>query len=228
MDIEMSETYSYNQKEVLKETIVDFISGHNIQSMLDVGAGWTDTALPYRNFVKNYLAVEQDKERAEMLKKSGIAVMNESFPCAIEDKFDLVLSSHSLPEQVEAYEAFLKTAWNNVNEKGYLIIITFKGSNETLWNLHDELVLAKAPRTTDEQVKEMNRILQNLGDVMLRRVTSRKRTKVPEDIAQELSWSFHLDYAQWKGKLLSVLEKRFKDKDDYFFPHEHLVILLKK
>lgn len=228
MDIKFSETYSHNQKEVLKETVLDVISSHNIQSMLDVGAGWTDTALPYKNAVKTYLAVEQDKERAEVLEKSGVKVINESFPCAIEDKFDLVLSSHSVPEQVEAYEAFLQTAWKNVNEQGYLMIITFKGANETLWNLHNELVPATAPRKADERVKEMKRILQSFGDVVVSRVTSRKKTKVSEDIAQELSCSLRLDYGQWKEKLLSILERRFKDVDGYFFPHEHLVLLLKK
>ncbi len=71
MGIEISETYSYNQKEVLKEMVLDVISSHNIQSMLDVGAGWTDTALPYKNAVKNYLAVEQDKKERICLKKVG-------------------------------------------------------------------------------------------------------------------------------------------------------------
>lgn len=223
-----SETYSYNQRAILKETVLQVISRHKIQSMLDVGAGSSGTALAYKNAVKNYLAIERDEGRAEALGKDGIAVINESFPCIIEDKFDLVLSSHSIPEEVEAYEAFLQTAWKNVSEQGYLMIITFKGASETLWRLRNELLPAKAPRKDSELVKEMMRILQSFGHPTISRVTSWERTKVPEDIAQELSLSLRLDHGQLKERLLSVLESRFKDGCGYFFPHEHLVLLIKK
>lgn len=223
-----SETYSYNQKTILRETVLDLISSHNIQSMLDVGAGWIETALFYKNAVKNYIAVEQDMERAEILKKEGLVVINESFPCTIEDKFDLVLSSHSIPEQVEPYEAFLQTAWKNVNKQGYLMIITFKGANDTLEDLKNELVSDRGSQKDDERFKGMMRILQSFGDPVIRKITSYKKTKVPEDIIQSISWSLRLDYCQWKQRLLSVLESRFKDEHGYFFPHEHLVLLLKK
>lgn len=220
-----SDTYSYNQKIVLKETVLDFIFTYSIQSMLDVGAGSIDTAQFYKNAVRNYVAVEQDKERAELLRKKGLIVVNQRFPCTIEDTFDLVLSSHSIPEQVEAYEAFLQTAWKIVNDQRYLMIITFKGASETLWALHDELV---PPTQKDERVREMMRILQCFGEPVISRVTTWEKTKNPEDIAQELSRSFHLEYGEWREKLLSVLESRFKDEHGYFFPHEHLILLLKK
>lgn len=223
-----SETYSYNQKIVLRETVLDFISSHNIQSLLDIGAGWTETALFYKNAVKNYLAVEQDKERAELLEEEGLIVMNESFPCSIEGKFDLVLSSHSISEQVQAYEAFLQTAWKITNKQGYLMLITFKGADDTLVDLSNELIPDRAFQKEDERFEEMMRILRSFGDPVISKVTSYRKSKDPEDIAKSISCSFRLDYCRWKERLLSVLESRFKDEHGYFFPHEHLVVVLKR
>lgn len=223
-----SETYSYNQKTILRETVLNFISHHNIQSMLDIGAGWAETAMCYRNAVENYVAIEQDSERAELLKREGLVVINQSFPCAVEDEFDLILSSHSVPEEVEAYEPFLQEAWKNVSEQGYLMIITFKGANDTLVRLSKELVPDSALQEEDENFKEMMRILRHLGNPIISKITSCRRTKTPEDIAQSISWSLRLDYCQWKERLLSLLEHRFKDEAGYFFPHEHLVLVLKK
>lgn len=227
-DHKYSETYSYNQKIILRETVLDFMSSHHVQSMLDIGAGWTETALFYKNAVKNYVAVEQDEERAGLLKKEGLVVINETFPCTIEDKFELVLSSHSIPEQVEAYEAFLQTAWKSTNKQGYLMIITFKGANDTLVGLTNELRPDRSLQKEDEKFKEMMRILQSFGDPVVSKVTSCRRTKAPEDMAQSISWAFRLDYDQWKDRLIAVLERRFRDEHGYFFPHEHLVLLLKK
>lgn len=208
--------------------MLDVISSHNIQSMLDIGAGWTETALVYKNAVKDYVAVEQDDEIAELLEKEGLVVINESFPCTVEDKFELVLSSHSIPEQVEAYETFLQTAWKSTNKQGYLMIITFKGANDTLVGLSNELIPERAFQKEDGRFEEMMRILQSFGDPVISTVTSCRKTKAPEDIAHSISWAFRLDYDQWKDRLLSVLESRFKDEHGYFFSHEHLVLLLKK
>ncbi len=227
MEFNFSSTYNYNQKEVLKNAILNFIASHNVRSMLDIGAGFVETAKPYSKVTEKYQAIEQDIARAEKMQKEGLSVIPTTFPCKVEGTYDLVLSSHSIPEKIEEYPDFLYTAWSLVNPQGWLVIITFKGANDTLSKFECELT--GNCEVYDEVIyKEMIRILESVGSPVISKIVSTEKTKEVKDLSQMICWSLRLDEQKWGEEMQEKLVQQFRKGDEIIFPHEHLFICVQK
>jgi len=226
MTIRNSNAYHYNQKEVLRTFVLNFIKEHQIRSLLDIGAGFIETAKIYQKAVEEYLAIEQDSERASKLLEEKIPTRILKFPAALEETFDMVLSSHSIPEVKSEYYPYLKTALNLLNPGGSLVIITFKGAQSTLLKLSIELLGEKGFAFPDPLNQEMMDILSQFGSPVITNITSIERSTDPDDLIRTLCFSFRVDFSEWRSRLLEILETRFKDNKGYFFPHEHAVIVL--
>ena len=67
------------------------------QSLLDIGAGNGDLAIPLSELVTTYLAIEPKPDFAAKLMANGIKVINSAFPCDFGGTFDAVLASHVIP-----------------------------------------------------------------------------------------------------------------------------------
>ena len=117
----------YNQKQVLFRAIKGYVQRQRARSLLDIGAG--DGALAFRlaTLVRTYVAIERDSTRADKLRRNGIHVIERTFPFRMMQTFDIVVVSHSVPEEEKHYQAFLREAWRRVRRGGRLLIITFKG-----------------------------------------------------------------------------------------------------
>lgn len=124
--------YVYDQGSVLAGTITGFARRIGAASLLDIGAGGGAVACELARSVDTYLAVEQDGARARALSRLGVPVIEGTFPLAVEGRFGLVVSSHSLPEEGgAAYPPFLEAAWALVAPGGSLLITTFKGIEDS-------------------------------------------------------------------------------------------------
>src|SRR5690606_39138006 len=173
MNPKSSPTFRYNQKEVLVKNIIRYIKDSNTKSLLDIGAGDGDVALPISKEVQYYFAVEVNNERVNNLQKLGLNAIYGIFPNTtnkITETFDMVLSSHSIPEQLgvedhNLYKPFLEKAWELLNKNGILLIVTFKGSVDDPVRLIAEKITGKQIRTHSDALYEtMIKILNEFGE----------------------------------------------------------------
>jgi hypothetical protein len=220
-------TVDNDQKRVLLDRISAIIARDQAQSLLDIGAGHPLLAVPLSRCVERYLAIEADPGRAKGLRDAGLAVSEGPFPVVhVTETFDLVLSSHSIPEQVELYRPFLTQAWELVNPDGALVIITFKGVQDDLEDLTN---LLRTNRVDDDRRKyqAMMDILPTLGIVTAESIVSHSRSTDIEEMANLLTFSVGGtadEKKSYRQRLKNLLEERYRMNDSYAFPHEHLVL----
>lgn len=124
-----------DQKEVLLNGISQHIKDRRIKSLLDIGAGDGVLAKKLAGEVSQYLAIESNSNYVQKLENLGLEVVNSTFPITVDRKFDMVLASHSIPEDEKLHKPFLKNAWDLVNSTGVLLIVTFKGGKGELVDL---------------------------------------------------------------------------------------------
>ncbi len=114
-----------DEKKVFLGVLREKISKDGIGSVLDIGAGNGDLAIPISKLVRRYVAIEPVSKYAARLKENGITVIESFFPCDIRETFDLALISHSLPWKPEKYEPFLLEAAKLLKERGEILAITY-------------------------------------------------------------------------------------------------------
>jgi len=222
----------YHQKSTLVDNISRHIREIGAQSLVDIGAGSLEVAAPIASQVSVYRAVEKDTRAAARLRAAGLSVIEASFPAPIEGTYDLVLSSHSIPEHsLESYSAFLTAAWNLTNPGGGLLIVTFKGSQGDLANVARELLGRPAPASP-----ELEAVLgfyeRTGGLVAIERVNSYVQAPRSDDIAGFLApWISGREdtLRRMHDSLVRLLETRYKVRPDlYVFPTEHLFLSCRK
>lgn len=227
----MSFDLSYHQKPTLVENIINFIHKFDVKSLLDIGAGSPVTALPISHQVERYLAVEQDPKSFRELRKANLNVIQGKFPVVIENSFDLVLSSHSIPENSpDSYSLFLTKAWELIKPGGHFLIITFKGSLVGLDEIRQELF-----NTDLKKCREYEIILdffRSKDDFHIQKINSYIESKNAVAMADFLA-PWLVSALQQKNEimpdLINILNARYKVRSDlYVFPTEHLFISCKK
>jgi hypothetical protein len=221
-------THRYDQKQVLRAAVLAFVRDKNIRSLLDIGAGAPDPALWYASSVPRYLAVELNCKRAAKLRRAGVPVNRCRFPCDVPSHYDLVLASHSLPEQRRNYEPFLAKAWEVVAPNGHLMIFTFKGVIDPLIEMHANLRGIPVEPCDREKFDAMMQILQRIGEPQLSTVVSTEISENPDDITASICFSLGDESPQAKHEISRRLHERFRVETEYQFPHTHNVIVMQK
>jgi hypothetical protein len=224
----MHEKIVYHQKTALVDNVSRYIRDLSARSLLDIGAGTLETALPLSKLVDRYHAIEQDPRSAVQLENAGLSVSRGTFPLAVDGTYDLVLSSHSVPERsIESYAPFLSSAWQLTGQGGLLLVITFKGSRGDLGDVRQEL-LGRALLASEEHDTIMRIFRQLGGTVQTERVNSYVEANSPESIASffepwlsqdpEVRESIHRAF-------IRIVETRYKVRGDLFvFPTQHLFL----
>ncbi len=232
MNLRLSTSFKYNQKEVLAENILRYIRNNTIKSLLDIGAGDGAVSVHLAKEVSRYLALEENRESVEKLTVLGLDVVNTSFPDAVlPECFDMVLSSHSIPEgDIFLYESFLTKAWHLVCVKGTLLIITFKGSDDDPVIRLAESITGKKG-SADLRYMEMMRILGTFGQIRVEKVNSYVTTQEVDDLKELFGHRFWQNDAEKKERDLlfrQVMDQHFNENGLYSVPTQHLFISVKK
>lgn len=220
-----------DQKQVLLEKISEIIDRFKIKSMLDIGAGHPVLAVPLSKKVDTYVGVEARPDRVRRLQSAGLEIVEGKFPkVEIANTFDLVLSSHSIPEKVYEYSQFLERAWELVHTGGRLVIVTFKGAGGDLENLAN--LLREDRKDRDRQkYDEMMRVLSTFGKVLKEKVTSHSNSEDVEQMADLLSFSIggsDDEKSLYRQKLKDILNEKYEVEGKFKFPHKHLVLIVRK
>jgi 2-polyprenyl-3-methyl-5-hydroxy-6-metoxy-1,4-benzoquinol methylase len=220
-----------DQKIILQKKIFEIIDRFKIKSILDIGSGQPALAVPISQKVERYTPVEADPDRVQILQEAGLNPLEGRFPgLDIVETYDLVLSSHSIPEEVEKYQSFLTKAWELVKPGGNLVIITFKGVEDDLVSLRGEMREKWIDNDT-LKYQEMRKVLSTFGVVTEESVVSHSRTEDGSEMMSLLTLSIggaDDEKKSYREDLERILEDRYKVDGEYAFPHRHLVLLIRK
>lgn len=220
-----------DQKQVLLRKISEVIDAHHAQSLIDIGAGQPFLALQLAKKVKKYLAVESSPNLAKQLRDANVSVIEGTFPQVnIQGTYDLVLASHAIPEESKLYGPFLKKMWEFVSPGGLLLVITFKGATDDLSALASRF--RKDWVDVDiSKYKEMLQILSSFGEVKTEKIVSHSSADNVDDMADMLAFSIggtEQEKAAYQPTLKHILEEKYKNNGRYIFPHEHLILSVRK
>jgi SAM-dependent methyltransferase len=219
----------YNQKELLLEEISKYVEDRQARSLLDIGAGDGALAIPLSKKVEHYLAIEPRPERAEALRAAGLRVIEAVFPCEVPGEYDLVVASHSLPEDPGHWQPFLQAAWLLVRPGGMLLVATFKGVRDASYDLHRELGFISSVEDADR--KELEKIMASFGSLERRFPVSVMEAENLNDMTDAVSLSTggtDEEKKEYRPKLEKILEERYKKGDTYFFPTEHMLLAVSR
>lgn len=219
----------YNQKEVLLEEISKYIDDRKARSLLDIGAGDGALAIPLAKKVEHYLAIEPRPERAEALRHAGLQVIEAVFPCEVPGEYDLVVASHSLPEDPLHWQPFLQAAWLLVRPGGMLFVATFKGVRDASYDLHRELGFISSIEDADR--KELEKIMGSFGSLERRFPVSTMRSESLSDMADAVSLATggtDEEKKEYRPKLEHILEERYQKDGTYVFPTEHMLLAVSR
>ncbi len=223
-----------NEKQVLLEEITKDIQKHNVQSLLDIGAGNGLLAIPLSQGVHRYLAIEPKESFVEKLRSNNLDVIQSNFPVSISEKFDMVLSSHSIYYDREKFEPFIRKAFELLNPKGVFLLVTYRGQEDD-WN---ELLDFLGQNEMDYNRVGFNSIIEllsTLGIVTMRKVTTKVITDNFDDMIQALSFVFSNGkpekkniFLNYQTKLEKVFNSKYKTENGYYFPFQHFFIKTQK
>ena len=223
-----------NEKRILLKEITKEIKKLKTESLLDIGAGNGLLATPLSKEVSRYLAIEPKLSFVEKLKSNGLDVVQSNFPVSISEKFDLILSSHSLSYDKENFEPFIREAFNLLNQNGVFLIITYRGQEDD-WNNLLDFVGKKKMDYNRMIFNSIIELLNNLGNVTIRKVITKVTTDNLDDMIQALSFVFSdgkpekkEKFLGYKVKLEKFLNSKYKIEHGYSFPFQHFFIMTQK
>ena len=115
-----------DEKIKLAAKVGDIIKKNKVESLLDIGAGEGTFASMIAPQVSRYVAAEKRKKNANTLRDRGLEVIEKDFPFETDEKFDMVLASHSIPNDKVGFESFIEDLAKSATANGVVCVITFK------------------------------------------------------------------------------------------------------
>lgn len=219
-----------DEKQVLLDTITDYIRENNVTSLLDIGAGNGLLSIPLAKMVSHYVAVEENENFALKLRESGLKTIEATFPTNVDGSFDLVLSSHSIPHEKELYEQFIKKAWKLVRPNGVFLVITFNRDRYDWANLLQELKLISIDKNKVGYTVLVE-LLKSIGKVRTWNVTTRVVTENLDDMVNALSFvasdgneEIKREFLDKSEQIREIIKISYKEGMGYAFPFQHIFV----
>ncbi len=223
-----------NEKLILLEYLGKLIQSREVSSVLDIGAGNGDLAIPLAREVGRYVAVEQKPNYANTLRNSNLFVYQAVFPCLIDGKFDLVLGSHIIPWRKEEYTPLIFAAWDLVATYGQLVLITYDDTEHSAWNeLRDGCNLPTS-RRSGSRIDLFREVLETLGEVEVIELVTAVETNTLDELCQALAFVYSdgeiekLTFFLKNEAVRTYLETNHKTEGRYSFPFTHYVLQVSK
>ena len=222
---------STNQKEVLLGEVVKYLEKFNVTSLLDIGPGDGTLAQQLANNVSRYLAVERNENFLKKLESLGLESVFATFPCPIEETFDMVLASHSLPEQKSLYKPFLDTAWKAVRPGGTFLIASLKGGAGALTKLKSMWRIDESEMIDKPLFDTMMDILNTYGEVTVHHTVSTLESDDYEEIVDFVLTSINPSKEKkqdCKRFLEDEIKSKYQKNGTYYFLNEHVFASVQK
>lgn len=228
-----------NEKEVFLNRLKKILEKIPNCSMLDIGAGNGELAIPLSGMVQRYRAVESNPDHCQILRKAGLEVIESAFPCAVMgEEYNVVLISHSLPTNRAERERFVRHAYNLVRIGGVLVILTFKDQGTDWSILLDECGMSWEPMYEGglNLFKDGLALMNEGGKNRVEHLKTYVTDKEPAEIAKALAFVYsngdqeRLQEFLRNTKVLEILRARYSNekKKVYAFPFEHVLYTVNK
>jgi SAM-dependent methyltransferase len=223
-----------NEKEVLQHYLAYIVRTTQTQSILDIGAGNGDLAIPLSQLVAYYMAIEKQPEYVQRLRQADIPVLEADFPVEIKGFYDLVLLSHVISHSPASWGTIVDAAWTNVAQNGELIIITHRGKED-----HWTRLLRRIGQDHLEQYRTgfeaLCVVLEGLGRLSIHVTTSLVRTKNLDELLEALSFVASNGISERKQafldlriKLAEIFHNEYFSNGYYCFPFDHYILRTRK
>lgn len=205
------------------------IKAARARSLLDIGAGNGDLAIPLRALVTTYLAIEPKPDFAAKLRASGINVINSSFPCNFHGRFDVALASHVVPWETDESEAFLTAAWDRVSLGGRFIMITYD-EEVSDWGKLLQASGLPLPAVGQGHLDSYKRLLARCGTLDVEPIVTHVATESLGDMLLALSFVYgdgqpeKAAAFQENETVRHMLEIRYHSNGRYRFPFTHYLL----
>jgi len=222
-----------DEKVILEKAIIGQLPPDKFQSVIDIGAGEGSISIPLSKRFSRYLAIEQNNLHADILRKNNIEVLEKPFPCKISERFDAVISCHSISHKPEVYKPFINSAVEILRPGGSFLLVDFRGRNDSWSSLMQKI---DKPSVAEDEfhVNQIYSILLSRGETQWSIVKSKLLTKDLEDMVKSLSFVYsggdrkRREYFLSKREIVvNVLKKRHWCDYGYMFIFEHKIINLK-
>lgn len=217
-----------DEKEVLYRKIGDRIERLGVSSMLDIGAGNGELAIPLSRKVKTYVAVEHKPEYTEALKKEGLKTVLGTFPCRVSGHFDMVLASHSVPWNRHDSGLFLREVIRKLKTGGVFLLITYDHEDGN-WKELLESCFPRLLQKNQGRVAHLKSFLPTFGQCVCRTAIAEVRTRTPEDMRKALAFVYsdglERKHQEFLGntQVLEFLGRKHEEGEEYRFSFEHII-----
>lgn len=224
-----------DEKEIYTAKFSEYANRYGATSLLDIGAGDGQVALPLSEIVEDYLAIEQNSQYAARLRKAGKHVIEAVFPTELENSYDLVLMSHVISHTTGEHTALVPPAWELVNPGGHLLVVTHRGIGQDHWSqLLDRIGLGYSEHFNDN-LRNCISDLQSRGESELQNVTS---TLTIDNIGSMIAaMAFlasngdrirHCAFMERETEVAAILDDRYQADGHFSFPFSHLFVSTEK
>ncbi len=184
-----------NEKSVLRNEVSNIIQERKVKSLLDIGAGNGDLAIPTSALVENYTAIEKNPLFVKTLQAAGLRVHESLWPATLPlegnavqtHHHDMVLLSHVISYEQSEWRNLLREAWWHVRPGGgVMTLVTYRGEDTDWTHVMGELGQGSyyTAGTHKEKFAEIISYLKGLGKVSDRKVMS--NVTVLEDLDEML------------------------------------------
>ena len=227
-----------DEKQVYTSRFIEYIERYEADSLLDIGAGDGEVALPISEHVTNYVAIERNPNYATLLRAGGKTVIEQLFPGDAkiegEGEYDLVLMSHIISHITGNHRVLLPPAWESVKPGGHLLIATTRLSEQDDWSrLLDSLGLGYS----EGSIATANELMENLqlrGETEVQKVTTHLKTGDVSQMIKAMSFlaasggKTHHDRFMQKAERLERILDDYRTEEGFSFPFTHPFISTKK
>lgn len=203
------------------------------QSLLDIGAGNGDLAIPLSELVNVYVAIEPKPDFAAKLNGSGLTVINAAFPCEVDGMFDVVLASHVIPWEKGESEVFLSAAWKHLNPGSYFMMITYD-EEISEWGELLKISGLSIPNVGQGHLEGYKHLLTHWGKLEVESITTYVETESLDEMLLALSFVYadgkpeDAERFQKNEVVREALESHYHANGRYRFPFTHYLLQTEK
>jgi SAM-dependent methyltransferase len=222
-----------DQADVFAVELGRDIDSYRPRSLLDVGAGNGSLAVRLSRQVERYLAVERNPRHATHLRGCGVEVVEESFPVALPDLYDLVLMSYVISYEERDCRTLVPAAWKQVAPGGRLLVVVHRvGSGSDWGRLLSGIGMDGSVGLERRSFDEMMTMLRSMGTVEVREVTTTVTTDSVLDMTEMLAFVVphgHREEFMGNGaQLARVLEDGYRTGSGLSFPFQNVFVSVGK
>ncbi len=224
-----------DEKQAYIAKFSDSVDRYGATSLLDIGAGDGQIALPLSETVDDYLAIEPNPEYAARLRQAGKRVIEEPFPTDVDGTYDIVLMSHVISHTVRGHTTMVPPAWELVKDNGHLLVAIHRGVEQDDWTeLLDRVGLGYSDHF-DENLRDCVNDLRARGETEIDYISSTLAAGRLGPMIESMGFlasngdeARHAAFMDKAADVARILDETYRTPEGYAFPFLHKLVSVQK